>query len=141
MALLKKSYNNENTVCTEIRSVEFTNVSKTHHILKSTDADIDGINFVDEDGDNIAGVWDVDGVKHAMILTTATTLEQVKESNTSKIKQDTDNKIRGIDIRSTDQEDQKLAFIAAETVLLEANEACATIQEAERILTLQGMVA
>ena len=134
MALLKKSYNEEKTVRTEIRSVEQTCVSKTHQIIKSTDVDIpNGLQFVDESGDLLAGVWEVEGVRYAMILAFETTLAQVRESNTTNYQQSARSEISKIDVLEADPEEQKQVILAKLADRLLENEACVTIQEAEKL--------
>jgi hypothetical protein len=135
MAVLKKSYNNENTMRTEIRSVEQTSVSKTHQIIKSTDSDLpEDVSFINENGEMVNGVWEVDGVYYAMILTFETTLEQVKESKSNQLKQSARSAIGGIDVLDDDSEEQIQAIKDALAMKQTELEATTTIQEAEAVI-------
>ena len=134
MALLKKSYNNEKTVKTEIRSVEVTSVSKTHKIIKSTDSDLPlGIEWIGTNGDPQNGVWEIEGVFYSMILTFVTTIEQAKESKGNQILQSARSKISAIDVLDDDAEAQKQVIKDNLAVKQAELESTATMQEAEAV--------
>jgi hypothetical protein len=134
MALLKKSYSEVDTVKTELRSVEVTHVSKTHKIIKSTDSDLpSGIEWIGTNGDLQNGVWEIEGVFYAMILTFETTIEQVKESKLNQILQSARSKISAIDVLDDDAEAQKQVIKDDLAVKQAELEAMTTIQEAEAV--------
>lgn len=134
MALLGKRYNSDNTVKTEIRSVEQTSVSKTHKILKSTDTDIpEEVRFSDDEGDLIAGVWEVEGIMHAMVLTFITTLEEVKVSKVSQITQSARSAIDKIDSLQDDFQEQREVFKEMLDQKLIEIDGATTIQQCEII--------
>jgi len=137
MALLKKSYNEENTVRTEIRSVEQTSMSFDHKIIKSTDSDLpEGINFHDEDGNLIAGVHEPkedQGVFVAMVLTFTTTIAEVQASNRTNFEQAAESEAGKIKNLALDKEAQLQVIRDKRDQKLASNEACTTIQDAEKL--------
>jgi hypothetical protein len=135
MAVLKTGYNSDNTVRTETRSVEQTSVSKTHKIIKSTDSDLpSGILWIGTDGDLQNGVWEIEGVFYAMILTFETTLEQVRDSKAKQIIQSAESKIGAISVLDDDFAEQRQTIKGElEAKQLELATAI-TIQDAESVV-------
>ena len=132
MAVLYTSYNEENTVKTEIRSVEHTNVSKTHKIIKSTDTDLpDGLVVFVKDGNIIDGVWEVEGTYYAMVLTFVITLEDIVNSKIEQANNQARSNISKIDVLSSNTEEQKASILADLESQLEVISNLSTIQDAE----------
>jgi len=135
MAVLKTGYNSDNTVRTEIRSVEQTSVSKTHKIIKSTDTDLpSGILWIGTGGDLQNGVWEIEGVFYAMILTFETTLEQVRENKAKQLIQSAESKVKKISVLDDNYEEQRQTIKGElEAKQLELATAI-TIQDAEAVV-------
>ena len=135
MALLHTSYNTENTVKKEIRSVEQTSVSMTHRIIKSTDSDLPaGLSFADSAGELISGVWEVDGIKHAMVLIFISTLEEAIANKLNQFEQSAKSEIGAISVLDDDFAEQRQAIKDKLTAKNSEINIVTTLQDTENVV-------
>ena len=135
MATLLDRYNEDNTVRTQILSVEKAPDFWAFPILKSTDVYLpEGLKFVNEKGEKLGDVREIEGVLYAPVQTFITTIEQVKENKRNYLEQTADSKANAIKPREANRDELIEAINVQLAGFLSELEEATTIQDAEAVV-------
>ena len=144
MATLFDQYSEENTVRTQILSVESAPDFRVLPLLKSTEIGLpDGLSFVDENSEPLGDVKRcdiyVDGILVenggfcASVQTYVTTLEQAKKSKIDRFTSSATSAVKAIDVLSDDIDLQKKAIVDALAVKIESVNSAVTLQDLDAV--------
>lgn len=126
-------YSDDNKKKTRICAIFHPCFSTEHPIIKSTDNHLaNGLKWVDDNGDKLTGVWEVDGVYYAMTQTFITTLSQVNMNKTEQLKNLARNLLRKIDEFDDNIDEQRANIKAILATQLEDLNKLSTIREVEK---------